>query len=126
LLAKTYFAGNRSAALISARETSVCEEAFFVFCGNWFVVLSRFVGLNLFLWLRLYRAGLFCHYKDMGAYQNGTGKTSWHAGASRLARVSGGAWVARVRVGGGVARRQRAGRLLYAGIGGLVWPVFER
>jgi hypothetical protein len=31
LLAKTYFAGNRFAALISARETSVCEEAFFVF-----------------------------------------------------------------------------------------------
>jgi hypothetical protein len=30
LLAKIYFAGNRSAALISARETTVCEEAVFV------------------------------------------------------------------------------------------------
>jgi hypothetical protein len=30
LLAKTYFAGNRSAVLISAWETTVCEEAFFV------------------------------------------------------------------------------------------------
>jgi hypothetical protein len=41
LFAKSYFSGNRFAALISARATPACEEAFFVF----------FVAIGLLIWV---------------------------------------------------------------------------